>query len=146
MKKLVEGFDHYIADLESPTILAFHTLYPDGYNLSLETHTSFKHNDVSKEKMRKPKSAEARANMSKAKKGKPNGRKGIFTHSNETKIKIRARFKDIPLKPETLEKRRKTLESMDLTHPIVTCPHCGKNGGERAMKRWHFDLCKFKGK
>ena len=24
----------------------------------------------------------------------------------------------------------------------ITCPHCGKEGGERIMKRWHFDNCK----
>lgn len=23
----------------------------------------------------------------------------------------------------------------------ATCPHCGKTGGEKAMKRWHFDNC-----
>jgi hypothetical protein len=23
----------------------------------------------------------------------------------------------------------------------VTCPECGKEGGETAMKRWHFDKC-----
>ena len=26
--------------------------------------------------------------------------------------------------------------------PIVVCPHCGKSGGNRAMKGWHFDRCK----
>lgn len=25
-----------------------------------------------------------------------------------------------------------------------TCPHCGKEGGEGIMKRWHFDNCKHK--
>jgi hypothetical protein len=25
-----------------------------------------------------------------------------------------------------------------------TCPHCGKTGGGRIMKRWHFDRCKDK--
>lgn len=30
------------------------------------------------------------------------------------------------------------------THPnsSTTCPHCGKVGQYRAMKRWHFDNCK----
>lgn len=27
---------------------------------------------------------------------------------------------------------------------IVVCPHCNKEGGERGMKRWHFDKCKNK--
>jgi len=25
----------------------------------------------------------------------------------------------------------------------ITCPHCNKNGGISAMKRWHFEYCKF---
>ena len=25
---------------------------------------------------------------------------------------------------------------------ILTCPHCGKQGGGGSMKRWHFDACK----
>ena len=25
---------------------------------------------------------------------------------------------------------------------IASCPHCGKEGQYRAMKRWHFDNCK----
>lgn len=28
--------------------------------------------------------------------------------------------------------------------PIVTCPHCGKQGADRIMGRWHFDNCKQK--
>ena len=27
---------------------------------------------------------------------------------------------------------------------IVECPHCGKQGGNRIMLRWHFGNCKFK--
>lgn len=83
MRVLVKGTDEYIADLEPKAILAFHTLQPAGYNLSLQTQTSFKHHDMSREKMRKPKSAAARRNMSIAKKGKPGPtRKGM------TKLKV----------------------------------------------------------
>jgi len=28
---------------------------------------------------------------------------------------------------------------------IITCPHCGKAGGNATMPRWHFDNCKQKG-
>jgi NUMOD3 motif len=28
--------------------------------------------------------------------------------------------------------------------PIVTCPHCGREGGLPQMKQWHFDKCKEK--
>lgn len=71
--------------------------------ISLETQTSFRHHSESKEKMRKPKSAEARENMSKAKKGRPNGKKG-FKHSEETKSKIRDAFKGIPKSQEFKDK------------------------------------------
>lgn len=27
---------------------------------------------------------------------------------------------------------------------VVTCPHCGKSGGNKTMPRWHFDNCKYK--
>lgn len=33
-----------------------------------------------------------------------------------------------------------------IAQPIVTCPHCNKAGGQAAMKRWHFNNCKFKEK
>jgi group I intron endonuclease len=89
LRILVEGNDIYITDLEPRCILAYGTLAPGGYNTSLQTQTSFKHHEMSKEKMRKPKSDAARENMSKAKKGKPNGRKGIFKHTLESKQKIR---------------------------------------------------------
>ena len=26
---------------------------------------------------------------------------------------------------------------------VIKCPHCSKAGGKKAMKRWHFDNCKF---
>jgi hypothetical protein len=29
-----------------------------------------------------------------------------------------------------------------IAKPIVTCPHCGKTGGEQQMKQWHFECCK----
>lgn len=104
MKLLVEGPDQYIADLEAPLILSFNTLHPNGYNLSLETHKTFRHHDESKAKMRKPKSDEAKKNMSIAKKGKPNGRKGIFKHTDETKSKLSDKFKGIPKTQEFKDK------------------------------------------
>jgi len=27
---------------------------------------------------------------------------------------------------------------------IITCPHCGKSGGNSPMKQWHFDNCRSK--
>ena len=43
-----------------------------------------------------------------------------------------------------LETRAKLSEKNKGKHEIVTCPHCGKSGGSRAMKRHHFDNCKEK--
>ena len=42
----------------------------------------------------------------------------------------------------TRDKRSKYLTG--IKHPTIQCPHCNKSGGERAMKRWHFDKCKLK--
>ena len=48
--------------------------------------------------------------------------------------------KGIPKTQEHKEKLRQ--RNLGIRHKIVTCPHCGKTGGERAIKRWHFDNCK----
>ena len=42
------------------------------------------------------------------------------------------------------EWKRKRLDKIKGPHDLATCPHCGKEGGERIMKRWHFDKCKVK--
>lgn len=45
--------------------------------------------------------------------------------------------------PKTQEHREKLRQrNLGIKHNIITCPHCGKSGGERAIKRWHFDKCK----
>ena len=31
-----------------------------------------------------------------------------------------------------------------LKRPIIKCSHCGKEGGNNGMKRYHFDNCKLK--
>lgn len=38
---------------------------------------------------------------------------------------------------------RKPKSKITIPQPIV-CEHCGKKGGPRAMKRWHFNNCKKK--
>ena len=35
-------------------------------------------------------------------------------------------------------------KSVKTKQKTVSCPYCGKSGGERAMKRWHFKNCKNK--
>ena len=67
-------------------------------------------------------------------------------HSDEAKSKIskanKGRLKGIP-RPDEI--RRKISESKTgMKFKIVTCPHCGKQGGGGNMTRYHFDNCKLK--
>ena len=78
-----------------------------------------KRSEETKANMRKPRSEKGKANM----KGRVAPNKDKPT-SEETKAKQSAAQKGIP-KPQKQ----------------VTCPHCGKSGGENVMKRWHFDKC-----
>lgn len=70
-------------------------------------------------------SDESRAKVSKSRIGNQN-RKGI-THSDEMKKLI-------------AERTSAALKGMK--KKVVKCPHCGKEGGEGNMKRYHFDNCK----
>lgn len=81
-------------------------------------------------------------------------------HTEETKSKIaenNAKYwkgKTGELHHATGSKRPDNLKRMHLmweanrgkarTHNKVTCPHCGKEGGDNVMKRWHFDNCRSK--
>ena len=60
--------------------------------------------------------------------------------SDETKAKISAANKGNRHTDEAKAKMRAATNAM----PIITCPHCAKQGRGRAMKQWHFDNCKFK--
>jgi hypothetical protein len=63
-------------------------------------------------------------------------------HTEESKQKMRK-----PKAPFTDEHRAKIKASranqVIPKQPIVTCPHCGKQGGSGTMPRWHFDRCKY---
>lgn len=48
--------------------------------------------------------------------------------------------KNIPKSQSHKEKLRE--KNLGIKHKTVSCPHCGKEGGERAIKRWHFANCK----
>ena len=41
-------------------------------------------------------------------------------------------------------KRKISESSKGKKYKIVKCPHCGQEGGENLMKRYHFDNCKYK--
>lgn len=77
-------------------------------------------------------SKETKQNMSKARKGKPLS----IEHRNKLSIAFKGRV-------ISDEQKIKTSESLKgIPHKIITCPHCGKEGGQSAMKRHHFDNCK----
>jgi hypothetical protein len=111
--------------------------------------------DETKAKLRKPRSEETKANMRKSrseetkakqsvgqtgkkrgpykKSGKPRSDKGK-PRSEEAKANMR--------KPKSEEHKAKiSAGNKGNPQPQITCPHCGKTGGN-AMKRWHFDKCK----
>lgn len=46
------------------------------------------------------------------------------------------------LSPATRKKQSDAMKGK--SKPIVTCPHCGKEGGKPIMQRYHFDNCKLK--
>jgi hypothetical protein len=79
--------------------------------------------EITKQRMRQPKSAEHRKKISETQKA--NGGNGPSNHTEESKNKIRETLKSKP-RPKTI------------------CPHCNKEGGSIAMSRWHFDNCKGK--
>jgi len=112
-----------------------------------------RHTEETKAKMRAARlgwspSAETREKIRQSSLGKPSvwvGRR----HSEETKAKIAAARRG---KPNPHAKAMRTPEAIakmsatKLAHPFVDCPHCGFHGRfGSAMKRYHFDNCKYKG-
>ena len=52
-----------------------------------------------------------------------------------------ARQANIGRKQSEESKRKKSLAVRGYKHKTLTCPKCGKSGGETSLKRWHFDNC-----
>lgn len=97
--------------------------------------------EETKQKMRKPKSEEGRANIAKAR------LTTIYRPSEETKRKtseaLLGRVSPMKGKTQSDEARAK----MSAFHkgkpkPKVECPHCQKSVAVNTSKRWHFDNCK----
>jgi hypothetical protein len=64
------------------------------------------------------------------------------THSDKSKAKMGDSRRGKKVK-RTEEHNKKIGEAnRGKKHVIVTCPHCGKEGGSTTMKQWHFDRCK----
>ena len=71
-----------------------------------------------------------------------------YRHSEETKALMSLKHignksnTGRKLSESTKEKMRKS--SKHSKNKLVSCPNCGKVGGEGGMVRWHFDKCKNK--
>jgi hypothetical protein len=70
--------------------------------------------------------------------------KGPLSEEHKENIRLAA-LKRQPRSQETKEKNRQANLGRILG-PVeqVSCPHCNKQGGINAMKRWHMDNCKSK--
>jgi hypothetical protein len=51
---------------------------------------------------------------------------------------------DLKLKEDRINKIKAARANQVIVTKQVTCPYCGKTGGNRIMPRYHFDNCKFK--
>jgi len=60
------------------------------------------------------------------------------TFSEESRMKMSEARKGVPKS----EAHKQKLSKANKNVPILTCPHCGKQG-KKNMRRWHFDNCKF---
>lgn len=99
-----------------------------------ESLTGFKHPPEFGLAIRKrltgvPLTEEHKRNISEAKKGKSYG---PLSDAHRQKIKLSKSGIPSPRRGIPLGPKEK-----------ITCPHCGKEGGSNAMKRYHFENCKF---
>jgi 5-methylcytosine-specific restriction endonuclease McrA len=72
-----------------------------------------------------------------------------FRNTPETIEKMRRSAKAFvekrgPMPEEQRQKIREARSKQKIVTVQVTCPYCGKTGGNRIMPRYHFDKCKFK--
>lgn len=111
----------------------------EGSSGSRFTHTLETRTKMSLSAKGKPKSAEHRINNSLAQLGKE--------LSTETREKMSRSHIGKPsgmlgkkLSDKTKERMSKTRAG--IKQPSVKCPHCGKEGGNKTMPRWHFNNCK----
>ncbi len=82
-----------------------------------------------------PKSDVHRMNISASHLGKT-GHK----HTEETKKKLSDALFGRPVSLETRTKMSQTQKNKP--KPVLTCPHCGKSGGNSNMVRYHFENCR----
>ena len=91
----------------------------------------------------KAKTEQHRQNISKGKTGKPNPKLlGNSNASGPHKERTKAHSEAVRQALNTIEVKQKISNSWAIK-PMVTCPHCGKQGKEgHNMNRYHFNNCK----
>jgi hypothetical protein len=65
-------------------------------------------------------------------------------HSEETKQKMSQSALGKTKSLETIQRIKEARKKQVIVTVQITCPHCGKRGGNRIMPRYHFDNCKKK--
>jgi hypothetical protein len=63
-------------------------------------------------------------------------------HSEETRQKMAKSALGKKKSLETIQRIKEARKKQVIVTVQVTCPHCGKQGGNRIMPRYHFDNCK----
>lgn len=135
---------------------------PEGKARVIAANTGRVHLEETKQKLREARArqverqgdtmtAEAREKLSLAAKGR------VLANDHKEKIAAanrgKTRSKEVrQAMSERMTGHVKSKETLDLLRAkaskspkaLVICPHCGKQGGEPSMKRWHFDNCKYK--
>lgn len=97
--------------------------------------------EETKEKIRKTNTGKKQSEETKRKRAE--SRRGS-KHSLETILKMKEAQKNKPpMSEETKQKIREARARQDTTQKKVSCPHCGKVGGQANMTRYHFNHCKF---
>ena len=99
--------------------------------------------DTVKEKIRSSNTGRLQSEATKLKRSE--ARLGS-SHSDETKSKMsqsaKLRWSHIEDDSERIRKIKEARVKQVIVTIQVTCPHCGKEGGNRIMPRYHFDNCK----
>jgi hypothetical protein len=126
------------------------------------------HSEITKKKMRKPKSENSKENYKRANQLKAQDPKYLEKLRKPKPegfgAKVSAALKGIPKTEEhklamslarigkktgpCSDERRKAIsisqKGKPCNNPIVICPHCNLSGPSGAMNRWHFNNCKHK--
>jgi hypothetical protein len=89
---------------------------------------------------------ETRKKMSEAKKGNKLSKEHINNISASMRGKIksvetRKKMSEAHTNPSEETRKKMSEAKKGIPKEVVTCPHCGKQGGLAVMARWHFEKC-----